>query len=90
MSIKSTVENEIIVHNNPFISSIGLTVKTKQKEKLFLSLLDMSGKIIVQQTNEINIGSNSITINSFNNLSKGFYLLKIQSISGVQTIKLLK
>jgi hypothetical protein len=50
----------------------------------------MSGKIIVQQTNEINIGSNSITINSFNNLSRGFYLLKIQSISGVQTIKLLK
>ena len=90
VSIKSTVENEIIVHNNPFISSIGLTVKTKQKEKLFLSLLDMSGKIIVQQTNEINIGSNSITINSLSNLSKGFYLLNIQSINGVQSIKLLK
>jgi hypothetical protein len=90
VSIKSTIKNEIIVHNNPFTNSIGLTVNTKQKEKLFFSLLDMSGKIIVQQTNEINIGSNSITINSFKNLSRGFYLLKIQSISGVQTIKLLK
>jgi len=90
VSIKSTIKNEIIVHNNPFTNSIGLTVKTKQKEKLFLSLMDMNGRTIVQQTNEVNIGSNSITVNQLNNLSKGMYVLSVQSASGIQTFKLVK
>jgi hypothetical protein len=52
--------------------------------------MDMNGRTIVQQTNEVNVGSNSITINQLNNLSKGMYMLSVQSTSGIQTFKLVK
>lgn len=89
--LKISNKNEISINTNPFSQFIGLTIKTNHKEKIQLSVLTVEGKLITQQTNEVFIGTNSISVQNLGYLSKGLYIIRIQSNMGeVQSFRLIK
>jgi hypothetical protein len=91
VTLKIINKNAIAVNTNPFNDFIGLTVQATQKEKIQIALFTSEGKVIIQQSNEVFIGSNSIRIQNLGFLNKGIYILRIQNLNNeTQSFKLIK
>ena len=73
------VDDKIIVVPNPFTNQ--LKIYSQIKEIKFLQLIDINGKIIATGSGQL--------IN-LDEISSGFYILKIFTNSGIESIKVMK
>ncbi|MEI9958246.1 MAG: T9SS type A sorting domain-containing protein [Ferruginibacter sp.] len=80
----------VSVENTPFTNYINIRFDKVPKGKTTLRLIDLSGRLI-NVTEKVNLASSLIHFDSFNqSLSKGVYLLQIESEGKQYNIKVLK
>jgi len=75
---KKDNEQEVVIYPNPFFAEVSAIISLQKSQKVFLSLTDMSGKVIRRANGVYTKGSSEVRIAS-NDLSKGIYFLKIES-----------
>jgi Bacterial Ig domain/Secretion system C-terminal sorting domain len=77
---------------NPFTDVLQISVASDVNAMVELRLSDVSGRIILQQRNQVNRGVNQLTIDKLHNLAAGTYLLQIihSTSQSVTTYKLTK
>ncbi|MBC7827645.1 MAG: T9SS type A sorting domain-containing protein [Chitinophagaceae bacterium] len=66
-----------IVTENPFASSIKITINNLSTQNIELKLFDAAGKLVAGQKIAVTTGSNNFQINNLEHLAKGTYLLEI-------------
>ena len=80
------------IYPNPISNgkSINLNIQSQTKQILTLSLYDATGKIILNQKNQVEKGATKINLQQLQNLKLGIYQLVICSDNEVQTKKIVK
>lgn len=66
-----------VVKTNLSNNNLDLLITSGTNENLIIRLYNSTGKLITQQSKEINAGNNSISLRNFN-ISSGIYLISIQ------------
>jgi uncharacterized repeat protein (TIGR01451 family) len=64
---------------NPFDRDINVQILLKTAEQVRIRLIDFSGREVYSTSEQLNIGSNSISVRIPTNLTKGMYMLDIRS-----------
>lgn len=79
----------ISINPNPVRSGASTTVRFEATEKatVNLNVIDMSGKIVLRQQNNIGEGTNSISLNNLERLQPGTYILQMNDGKTVQTAR---
>jgi predicted esterase len=85
----SDKNSSVIVSPNPFGENLAAFVSLDKSQKLFLSVSDMTGKILKTTTGIYGQGSTEVRIHS-NDLPKGIYLLKVSGENFSSTHKVIK
>ncbi len=82
------------VYPNPFNKNVNLTLAANKGEVLVLTLVDVNGKVLGQNTLEVTTQQQVEELNNLftclDSLSAGVYFVRIEGGSNQQTIKLIK
>jgi hypothetical protein len=84
------VSDEIQLFPNPFDESFSIHLTSPSDQHITLRLTDISGKVIREQNESINAGSNFIFFNQMESLASGSYYLEITSSTVHRMMKVLK
>lgn len=87
---KTAGKNEFAVMGNPFTEQIILRYKLIQNQNIAVQLFNAAGALIRKEAYNATSGTGVYTIKGFSHLTPGVYLLKIESGTDRQTIKLIK
>ena len=79
----------ISISPNPVINADNVTVRitANATKNVDLKVMDMAGRVMLQQQTRVTEGNNSITLNNLNRLQAGIYLLQMMDGSDLNTIK---
>lgn len=75
---------------NPFSDKLTITVNSTKTEAAVVHIYDLTGKQLLRRTLSLKTGANNQVITVPSYLNEGVYLLKLQTSSQVQTLKLVK
>lgn len=78
------------VYPAPFTDKINVTISSEIKDQAIISLFDNTGKLLVTQQNAVSKGVNNLALENLDNISKGFYIVKIQVGESVIVKKIIK
>jgi pectate disaccharide-lyase len=78
---------EAIVSPNPTVAAINLLVSTAMEEEVVITLTDLNGRVILSKKQILDSGQNVIKID--NSISKGFYIVTVQSDDVKKSIKVI-
>lgn len=80
----------IQISPNPVISGHVATIRFQSSAAATVSLrvMDMAGRVMMQQQNRINEGVNSIAVNNLDRLQPGIYIIQMQNGAELSAIKL--
>jgi len=87
---KTAGKNEFAVMGNPFTDQIILRYMLIQNQNIAVQLFNAAGALIRKEAYNATSGTGVYTIKGFSHLTPGVYLLKIESGTDRQTIKLIK
>jgi hypothetical protein len=62
-------------------------LEAEGKGDVVLRIVDMTGKLVLQQKNAVNAGVNSISINNINQLQPGNYILQMVHEGQISSVK---
>ena len=81
--------SDIKVIPNPLIRGSIATISFEASERatVNLNVLDMSGRSVLRQQNNVDAGTNSVPLNNFATLQPGTYILQMNDGVNVQTTK---
>jgi hypothetical protein len=65
------------IYPNPFVESVRVELDAKTKENAQVRIVDMNGKVVVMQQEQLQIGGNQFTINGLSRLAKGTYVIEV-------------
>jgi hypothetical protein len=85
----SSAETTIVAFPNPFDDGLSVSYFSERAEPIFISLQDVSGKTVFENTVAVNKGKNQICVFKNNTLSSGMYFLKIQTSETIQKLKII-
>jgi len=75
---------------NPAVSVVNMMIASPAKDKVLVTLVDMSGRTVLQKQLNVETGSNTIPVD-VSGLASGTYMVRLQSGNGeVSTGKLVK
>lgn len=74
---------------NPAAGVSNLILDSKNAELATVEVVDINGKIILQNQHQLNVGLNKITLD-VKNISSGIYFVKVQTESGIATSRFVK
>ncbi|MFZ1534406.1 MAG: T9SS type A sorting domain-containing protein, partial [Chitinophagaceae bacterium] len=79
----------ISISPNPVINADNVTVRitANATKNVDWKVMDMAGRVMLQQQTRVTEGNNSITLNNLNRLQAGIYLLQMMDGSDLNTIK---
>ncbi|MGB8193225.1 MAG: T9SS type A sorting domain-containing protein, partial [Chitinophagaceae bacterium] len=80
----------IMVFPNPFTRSLRVIIDSDKKEKAMLDLMDLQGRQLKQQSVQLSPGSNTVLLEGLDQFPSGNYFLRINSASGMKTLKLMR
>lgn len=74
---------------NPVITGAAATarIEASRKTVVDIAILDMSGRIVLRQQNQLQEGINSIAVNNLNKLQPGLYTMQVNDGQGIQSAK---
>ena len=75
---------------NPFKEKLLLNISTIGANSTEIRLMDMSGKVLVRRTTTLQTGTNAITLDGLEALTKGTYLLQVKNERLNETLKVVK
>jgi len=81
---------DIEIYPNPFVSSIGLTLKADTKKALTIELMDLQGRLVIAQNWNCIVGQNETQIAVPTKLASGTYLLTLREGGKKQVVKVIK
>jgi serine protease AprX len=87
---EASLLSEIKLYPNPFTSNFELAFVSEEKGNAQLAIVDMTGRIVSENSHSIDQGSNTIMINGIENIPAGIYFLRLESGNAVITSKLIK
>ncbi len=73
--------NSISVYPNPFSNNLTLRIETSKAEKVSFKVFDGLGRLVIEQTQQSNLGSNEYVILT-SQYPNGVYLIKVVTESG--------
>jgi hypothetical protein len=80
--------NGITINPSPVVGGVATVRFTAPSNSVAnFKVIDMNGKLVLQQQNKIYEGNNSISINNLDRLQAGFYLLQMANGDETTTIK---
>ena len=80
--------NGIALNPNPVVSGMATVRFTASAtEVVNFKVIDMGGKVVLQQQNKVYNGNNSISLNNLDRLQPGVYLLQMANSEEMTTIK---
>ena len=90
VSINDAIGDGISIYPNPFSNE--LTIETLNTENTIstVQIIDISGRILISQTEAVTIGLGTIKLSNTSNLAAGIYLVKINTNGVVKTMKIVK
>jgi len=88
--IKNTVAGNFRVINNPFHNQIDVDLGKPQSGKAEIALMDVAGKEIYRSVSDLSGQSRFSIYLTGRNLSAGIYMLKIKTLSGQLTARVIK
>lgn len=80
----------VMANPNPFKDRLQLTIASPSTDKVTFLLTDISGRQLLKKNKQIFSGTNVVSIDEINNLTKGIYMLTISWPNQSQTIKVIK
>lgn len=80
----------IKIYPNPVRNSLYAEISTDLPRQVNLQMRDISGKLISNQTFQLNAGTNQITLNDLQYLAEGMYLLQWSTPEKTYSTKVLK
>jgi endonuclease I len=86
---KQTGLSNVYVAPNPAQNELNIYVNVAAKQNANLSLIDVTGKVVLELTMNLNAGKNQNTL-SLSNISNGVYTLKITGDQQLFTQKIIK
>ncbi|MEI6509078.1 MAG: T9SS type A sorting domain-containing protein, partial [Bacteroidota bacterium] len=75
---------------NPFRNNLNVKVNVSVDEHVIVRMIDISGRLISEQTNNVTTGDNTIELKDTDQLRDGIYLIYLISSQGTITIKVVK
>jgi hypothetical protein len=75
---------------NPFSEYLRVQIEATHAESATLTLTDMQGRKITQQTVILKEGSTAVLLDKFNNVPSAMYFLNVTTDSFQETIKVIK
>lgn len=78
---------QIQIQPNPFQSDITIRMELRAAEQVRFRLVDISGKVIIQQSKQLARGDHSVTIPGGNRLSKGVYVMEVFTASDNNVVR---
>jgi len=81
---------DLRVFPNPFANELFIDYTADKSELLTIQLLDLNGRLVSSTASSTVSGKNVLTVNSFDQLSSGMYLLKLIGSEGVYTSRVVK
>jgi hypothetical protein len=87
---KDGVKGGLSISPNPVTNASLANVRfeTNRKGVVDIQVVDMSGKVVLRQQNQVNEGINSLSINNMNRLQPGMYMLQLNDGQTLQSAKL--
>ncbi len=75
---------------NPFVEQLNLQIVSNKQDKARLSICDVSGRSLSEKQINLAEGSNVVHLNGFTKMAAGVYILRVQTSSGVQSLRVVK
>jgi hypothetical protein len=88
--INNIVAQTLKVYPNPFSNTINLNIDAAQTANMPVTITDLAGRVVYQQTYQIVAGSQLITIPASDSWSAGTYVLSVSSSAGNKSLLLTK
>ena len=83
VNVKFSIDQTVAsVLTNPFVNNISIDFWAKNKQNVYVILLDATGKTIVNERWNIINGTSRKTLDKVSNIQKGIYILKIVDQDG--------
>ena len=79
----------LVITPNPVMSGVKATANftAAASSKVVFKIIDMSGKVVLTQQNNVLQGNNSVSINSLDRLQSGIYMLQLNNGQSMTTTK---
>jgi hypothetical protein len=84
--IKPTSQNTIVVYPNPFNSDITVDISNFANENMTIKIKDLTGRVILTKEVSALDQLNTVSLNDLANLSKGMYLISIETQTQVHKV----
>ena len=78
------------LYPNPFNDHLTLTFFSRQDETVKLTMIDQTGRVLLDRTVTAVQGQNTLTLGSLSGLSRGLYFLKVSGSGFTETKKIIK
>lgn len=88
--INNVTAQTLKVYPNPFSNTINLNIDAAQTANMPVTITDLAGRVVYQQTYQIVAGSQLITIPASDSWSAGTYVLSVSSSAGNKSLLLTK
>src|SRR5436190_3089273 len=73
---KTDAGNSISVNPNPVKGNAVVNINYSKQAEMELRIIDVNGKVLLKQKNQLSQGNNSISINGMDKLQAGFYMMQ--------------
>ncbi len=90
VSINDAIGNDISIYPNPFTSELNIETVNTENTISTVQIIDISGRVLISQTEAVTIGLGTIKLSNTSNLAAGIYLVKISTNGVVKTMKIVK
>lgn len=90
VSINDVIGDDVRIYPNPFTNEITIETVNTENTISTVQIIDISGRVLMSQTEAVNIGLGTIKLSNTSNLSAGIYLVKISTNGVVKTMKIVK
>jgi hypothetical protein len=88
VTLAKSRETGVSVYPNPFVNEFNILVNASQNAVATVAIVDLQGRLISTQENNVIEGFNTFTIG--NSLNAGIYFVKVTMNNETKTIKLIK
>jgi hypothetical protein len=75
--LQGKAANNVVVHPNPATNFFVVRINATKDGNATVRVLDLAGRVVLQQNSRIATGSNAITFNNLANMASGTYNVQV-------------
>ncbi len=88
--IRGNNKNDFKILGNPFSDQLLFRYNAAKVGKLIVSIIDMQGKIIRKEAQQVSIGSSYYTLNNLSSIPRGMYVLEVRINNEMYSNKIIR